>query len=102
MNDIDDDWLLNAAVHDEASPKICGSSVGMLVLLLGCTISDPHPATLFFGCRRRVALSGYVRSPTRCGFYNELGTVDEGRLAGLIPQGQVSFIVEDVSRVCCR
>ncbi|CAM9318093.1 unnamed protein product [Hapterophycus canaliculatus] len=37
---------------------------------------------------REAELSGYVRSPVRCGFYNELGAIDEGRLAGLIPQGQ--------------
>ncbi|CBN76546.1 expressed unknown protein [Ectocarpus siliculosus] len=37
---------------------------------------------------REAALSGYVRSPARCGFYDEFGAIDEGRLALLIPQGQ--------------
>lgn len=38
---------------------------------------------------REAALSGYARSPERCGFYNDLGAVDEGRLAQLIPKGEV-------------
>lgn len=38
------------------------------------------------------ALSGYVRSPVRCGFYNEVGAIDEERLAGLIPRGQVKSL----------
>ncbi|CAM9989294.1 unnamed protein product [Pylaiella littoralis] len=37
---------------------------------------------------REAALSGYVRSPERFGFYDEVGVIDEERLAGLIPQGQ--------------
>eukprot|EP00903_Cladosiphon_okamuranus_P007230 g7017.t1 len=37
---------------------------------------------------REASLSGYVRSPARCGFYDEVGTIDEERLAGLIPPGQ--------------
>ena len=30
-----------------------------------------------------------MRSPARCGFYNEVGAVDEERLAALIPKGEV-------------
>lgn len=30
-----------------------------------------------------------MRSPERYGFYGALGTVDEGRLARLIPKGEV-------------
>lgn len=40
-------------------------------------------------CRFCAVLSGYVRSPERCGFYDALGAVDEGRLAGLLPPGEV-------------
>lgn len=35
------------------------------------------------------ALSGYVRAPARCGFYNVDGAVDQEKLAMLIPKGQV-------------
>lgn len=37
---------------------------------------------------REAALSGYVRSPARYGFYDEVGAVDEERLAALIPKGE--------------
>lgn len=30
-----------------------------------------------------------MRSPARCGFYDEVGEVDEKRLAALIPKGEV-------------
>lgn len=36
------------------------------------------------------AMTGYVRSPERWGFYDDLGAVDERRLADLIPPGEVN------------
>ena len=39
--------------------------------------------------RLPAVLSGYVRSPDRCGFYDAFGSVDEKRLARLIPPGEV-------------
>lgn len=104
MHNIDANRLLHVAVRDDDTPQLCGSSLGFGLIRLGCTLVTvarmprpyPQPALPLLGFARcgRAALSGYVRSPTRCGFYNELGAVDEGRLAGLIPQGQVSSVVQ--------
>lgn len=59
--------------------------------LAGSRSCSPRGYTLLL-CGVYAALSGYVRSPVRCGFYNEVGAIDEERLAGLIPRGQVKSL----------
>lgn len=37
-------------------------------------------------------LSGYARAAERCGFHDAFGVIDEGRLRGLMPEGQVGCV----------